>query len=72
MNREQQTEWDVLKAKTDAVRRAYEKLDDAALTVRVCIDPEIDGYRVIAREKLTHRCNELIAAVHALSSHGKE
>lgn len=70
MNRER----DELKAKTDAVRRAYDKLDDAALTVRVCLDPHThsDNYRSIARKKLTQRCNELIAAVRALSSHGKE
>lgn len=74
MNREQQAEWDELKAKTDAVRLAYDKLDDAALTVRVCLDPQThgEGYRAIAREKLTQRCNELIAAVQALTSDGKE
>lgn len=72
MNREQQAEYNELKAKTETLRDAYNKLDDAALTVRVCLDPQTrsDGYRAIARKKLAERCRELVEAVEALAKHG--
>lgn len=73
MNREQQAEYNELKAKTETLRDAYNKLDDAALTVRVCLDPQTrgDGYRAIARKKLAERCRELVEAVEALAKHSE-
>ena len=74
MTPNQQAEINILKAKSEALRTAYEKLDDAVMTVRICIDPETDndGYLASARETLTLRCQELNEAVEALASNGKK
>lgn len=73
MNREQQEEYDNLKAKAEALFQAHGRAADAARMVGVCIDPGTNCGDDLAssRETLTKRCRELIEATESLATHGK-
>ncbi|HBN8519057.1 hypothetical protein ACM7US_29770 [Pseudomonas aeruginosa] len=63
-----------IQARAESVRLAFDRLEDRAGAVRVCLDPEAScsDYLPTARERLTISCRELIEQVTAMARHGKD
>lgn len=71
MNEERSEEWETIREKTEAARRAFDRVEYFAMMVRVGLDLPIcnDDELATQRQHLGRLCRELIEDIEALEKH---